>query len=128
MTLWRLLGIALLTAVLGLILREAGGKWAGAVSLAGAVLLLLGLMSRYGEILTAILAIPGGEAVGEALSLCLRVVGLAAVTEVTAGVCRDLGEVGLSTKVEWCGRAEILVVCLPTLSRVLSLATECLSA
>ena len=128
MTLWQIFGVAILAAVLGLALREAGGKWTAAVSLAGGILLLLGLISRYGEIFSVLLAFPGGEAVSEALSLCLRVVGLAAVTEVTAGVCRDLGEAGLSAKVEWCGRAEILVVCLPTLSRVLSLATECLSA
>lgn len=128
MTLVRILGVAVLTAVLGLILREAGGKWTTAVSLAGGAVLLLWLMLRYGEVITFLLGLPGGEAVSEALSLCLRVVGLAAVTEVTAGVCRDLGEVGLSTKVEWCGRAEILVVCLPTLSRVLNLATEYLTA
>ena len=53
--------------------------------------------------------------------------GLAALTEVTASTCRDLGEGGLATKVEWCGRAEILAVSLPTLREVLALGLGYLS-
>lgn len=123
MTLLRLFGVAILAAVFVLLLRESGGKWAALAAVAGGVLLLFGLLERYREIFSFLTALPGGELFSETLTLCLRVVGLALITEVTAGMCRDLGEAGLSTKVEWCGRAEILVVCLPMLSRVLTLAT-----
>lgn len=122
MTLFRLCGVALLAAVLALLMREYGGRFTAMLSLAGGILLLFGILSRYGEVLTLFSLLAGGEAFSEALSLSLRVVGLALITEVTAGMCRDLGEGGLATKVEWCGRVEILVASLPTLSQVLTLA------
>ena len=98
----------------------------GAVA-AGIALLLFGV-SRYGEIVSLLSSLgAGSEVAASALSLSLRAVGLASVTEVTAGLCRDLGEGGLATRVEWCGRAEILFVSLPTLSSLISLAAEYLA-
>ena len=127
MTLLTLSGLAILAAVSLLSLREAGGRFAPLVAVAGGILLFTFALGRTGEVIEALTALGGGETVGEALSLGVRVVGLAAVTEVTAGVCRDLGEGGLATKVEWCGRAEILAVSLPALTRLIRLATGSLS-
>ena len=127
MTLLRLCGLAVLAAVMALSLREAGGRLAPLAALCGGLALLAFVMMRYREVFASLTELGGGEAVSEALSLGLRVIGLAAVTEITAGVCRDLGEASLATKVEWCGRAEILVVSLPSLSRLLSLAASYLS-
>ncbi len=127
MTLLRLCGLAVLAATVALSLRETGGKLAPLAALAGGLALLSFVLWRYREVFAMLTELAGGEAAGEALSLGLRVLGLAAVTEITAGVCRDLGEGSLATKVEWCGRAEILVVSLPSLSRLLTLAASYLS-
>ncbi len=126
MTLLRFCGLAVLAAVMVLSLRETGGKLGPLVTLAGGLALLSFVFLRYREIFESLTSL-GGEAAAEAISLGVRVVGLAAITEVTAGVCRDLGEASLATKVEWCGRAEILVVSLPPLSRLLALASSLLS-
>ncbi len=127
MTLLRVCGLAVLAAVMVLSLRETGGRLAPLVTLAGGLTLLSFVFLRYREVLSSLTALGGGEAVGEAISLGVRVVGLSAITEITAGVCRDLGEASLATKVEWCGRAEILVVSLPSLTRLLGLASSLLS-
>ena len=74
--------------------------------------------ARFEEVLNA-----SGDGVTLS-SLALRVVALCILTEVSAGICRDLGEAGLASKMELCGRAEILLVTLPTLARLLSVATE----
>ena len=125
MTLLRLCGLALVAACMVLSLRETGGRLGPLVTLAGGLALLSFVFLRYREVLETLSSLGGGVG-GEAISLGVRVVGLAAITEVTAGVCRDLGEASLATKVEWCGRAEILAVSLPSLVRLLSLAASLL--
>ncbi len=120
----RVLGLAVLSAVLLYLLRDMGGRLLPLGALAGGLLLLSYGVFRYEEILSLLSSLgEGGEVAASALSLSLRAVGLASVTEITAGICRDLGEGGLATKVEWCGRAEILFVSLPTLRSLLSLAS-----
>jgi len=128
LTLLRLFGIALLAAVMLLLLREGGGKLAPLVALSGGVALLGFAISRTGELLSFLSELELGEGASAALSFSLRAVGLAALTEVTAGTCRDLGEGGLATKVEWCGRAEILAVSLPMLSELFELAGSFLAS
>ena len=127
MSLLKLCGLVLLVALTVLLLREAGGRGAPLVALGGGLLLLLFLVERYRSLLGFLDALPGGELLGSAVSLSLRVLGLSFLTETTAGICRDLGEGALAARLEWCGRAEILLVSLPTLTRVLEVAVSYLS-
>lgn len=127
MSLLKLCGLLLLVVLTVLLLREAGGRGAPLLVLGGGLLLLLFLVERYRSLLGFLDVLPGGELLGSAVSLSLRVLGLSFLTETTAGICRDLGEGGLATRLEWCGRAEILLVSLPTLTRVLEVAISYLS-
>ena len=127
MSLLKLCGLVLLVALTLLLLREAGGRGATPVLLGGGLLLLLFLVEHYRSLLGFLDTLPGGELLGSAVSLSLRVLGLAFLTETTAGICRDLGEAGLATRLEWCGRAEILLISLPTLEEVLRVAVSYLS-
>ena len=120
----KLCALALLAAILLLPLREAGGRLGGVAAALCGVLLLLTLTERYATIFSFLDTLGENAVPGEAVSLSLRALGLSFLTEVTAGICRDLGEGGLATRLEWCGRAEILVLALPTLVRLLELAVS----
>ena len=124
MTLPKLCGLVILAAVLLLLLREMGGKLAPLGAATAGVVLLLFLIERYGRIYAFLESLPGGEITSSVLSFSLRVLGLSLLCEITAGICRDLGEAGLAARLEWCCRAEILVLSLPTLSRILELAVS----
>ena len=124
MTLPKLCGLVILAAVMLLLLREMGGKLAPLGAATAGVVLLLFLVERYGRIYEFLAALPGGELTSSVLSFSLRTLALALLTELTAGVCRDLGEAGLAARLEWCCRAEILVLSLPTLERLLALAVS----
>lgn len=124
MTLPKLCGLVILAAVLLLLLRETGGKLAPLGAATAGVVLLLFLVERYGRIYEFLAALPGGELTSSVLSFSLRVLGLSLLAELTAGVCRDLGEAGLAARLEWCCRAEILVLSLPTLEKLLGLAVS----
>ena len=49
-------------------------------------------------------------------------------TDRTADVCREMGESTLGARVEMCGRAEILLLCLPFLLELFSLALGLVAA
>lgn len=128
MSLYGALGIAVLSAFLLLILRDAGSRLSPLVAVAGGILLLSFLLLRYGTILGFLRELPLGEEGMEALTLSLRVLGICFLTEMCASLCRDMGEGGLATRVEWCGRAEILLCTLPSLSKMIEYATRYLGS
>ena len=56
----------------------------------------------------------------------LRATGIALIAELTASLCRDLGEGSVADVVLLFGKLEILVLCLPLIDDVLEIAKELL--
>lgn len=127
MTLIKLCGVCLLVAALALVMREAGAKLAPLVGLTGGVALLLILLPRYRPILTFLSGLSEDPLFSSVLSLGLRAVALCVLVEITAGILRDMGEGGLATRLEWCGRLELVLLALPTVGELLSIAASYLS-
>ena len=63
---------------------------------------------------------------GSYTELILRAVGIGLLAELGASFCRELGEHALADGVLFFGRAEILVLSLPLLDRLVDLAEEML--
>ena len=122
MSFYRLCGVCILLCVVAITAKEGGGRFAPLVGLAGGIFLLSFAITRYGEVIGILSDFSENELFSSLLSLSLRIVALCILTEVSAGICRDLGEAGLAAKMELCGRAEILLVTLPTFTRLLTVA------
>ena len=122
MTLWHISGICLLLAVLSLTLRDAGWRAVPLLGLAGGVLLLWELVERLFPVVEALTRFADTPLSASLLSLSLRAAALCLLVEVTAGLCRELGEGGLATRLEWCGRLELLGLALPEMARLIALA------
>lgn len=122
----KLVGIACVTALAGVILRGQNGKLAPLLSLSGVVLLLLLFFRRIGGAVAVFCDLADGSALSPYLETLLKVLSCGYLTEIGSGICRELGENGAATALENAGRAEILLLCLPdfvTLTRLaLSLA------
>lgn len=114
------LSLVLLVALL--LLRQHKPEWAPLLRMAGAVLFGGFLIAAVGEAVAAIraLAPSGGDALPEGTwTILLKALGLAFLTEITAGICRDSGEAGLASWVEMAGKMEILLLSLPLVQDVL---------
>ena len=114
--------LALLLLVSLLLLRQHKPEWAPLLRMAGAVLFGGFLIAAVGEAVGVIrtLTPSGGEALPEGTwAILLKALGLAFLTEITAGICRDSGEAGLASWVEMAGRIEILLLSLPLVKDVL---------
>lgn len=119
-------GVALLSALAILLVRELRPSFAPPMRLC-ATLLLFGLsLALYVPILTRAEALFSLSAPDYATPL-LRAAGVALICELAAGFCRDLGENGVAAGVQTFGKLEILVLCLPLVDDVLDIAKELLN-
>lgn len=57
----------------------------------------------------------------------LKALGVGIVVNTVGGICRDMGENSISSGVELAGKIEILLICLPIITDMLSLIKELLS-
>ena len=56
------------------------------------------------------------------IGFLLKALGIAILTQVCADICRDAGEGGIGSGVELAGKMEILVLCLPLMEEIFSIA------
>ena len=107
MGVWQVSGVALLSAMLILLLRELRATSAVPVRLAATVLLCLAALSLYAPVLSRIrtlFSLGGGSALAETV---LRAVGVGLICEFSASFCRDLGENTLADGVALFGKLEL---------------------
>lgn len=127
MTVWGVAGAALLSAMLVALLREWQPNFAGAARLSASLLLFGAVLAVALPLLTevrALFELSGTEAY--ALPL-LRAAGVAVLCEITATLCRDIGENAVAEGILLFGKAEVLVLSLPLIRRLLAIAEEFLS-
>ena len=62
------------------------------------------------------------------LQTLLRALGIALLTQYAAEICRECGESAAANGVELAGKLEILLLCLPLIDEILSLADRLLAA
>ena len=118
----KLVGIATLSALSGLILRGQNGKIAPLLSLSGALLLLLLFFRRIGGAGAVFCDLAERSALSPYLETLLKVLSCGYLAEIGSGVCRELGENSAASALECAGRAEILLLCLPDFLTLTDLA------
>ena len=125
MKLAAILGAALITAVLALILKGQSGEMALAVSAAGGcfifLLMLSGVSDSFAQITEYIskLGVNAG-----CFKVVLKALGVCYVTGFTADLCRDYGQSSLAGRVELAGKLCILVISLPLMKQVMDIAVD----
>lgn len=126
MSIFSLSGIALLTAMLILMLKELRPAFVAPMRLAATLLLLGAALTLYAPVLSRIQSLFVQTGAQEYMDVVLRALGIALICELSALFCRDLGEQTLALGVQLFGKMEILVLSLPLLDKVLEMAKELL--
>lgn len=126
MSIFQIAGVTLLCAVAVLALRELRPAFVPAARLAGILLLVGAAVLLYAPILSRIHSLFGLSDAGELAAPILRALGIALICELTALLCRDMGEHGLAQGVQLFGKVEILLLSLPLLDQILDIAKELL--
>ena len=120
----KIFAVALICVSLGAVIKTVRGEMAFAVRIAG-ILLVFGMLTVSAE--TLLREVSTSFDIGnfsEYVELILKALGIAVLTHIASSICRDCGEAGLAGAVEFAGKAEILLISLPMIERLLKYTAE----
>lgn len=113
-------GVALVGLTALVVLRQYKPEWAPLLRGTVTVIALGMMLTMAGTVIDALRELASGTDAlsGETWSLLLKALGVAFLTETSAAICRDSGEVGVASWVETVGKLEILLLSFPLIRTV----------
>ena len=126
-TLYKIIGIALITCVSFIIIKPIRNDFAIIISVVGGIIItfyIFSYLSGIFDIFNGIFKITGVN--GSVYSIILKIIGIAYLTEFTANICSDTGNSSLGDKVLLGGKIIILVMALPIVTGILNIVMEML--
>lgn len=122
----RVVALALLAALVGLLLRECGFRGSAIFSAVTAVIALGIAVGAAAEILTFATELSVAAGAAEAGAVALKLLGVGYLFGFARDTCEALGERALSSVVALCGRIESALIVIPYFKRILSVAISLL--
>lgn len=127
MEIFQLVGIAFITAVAALILKNTKPELAFAVTVTGSIILLLFTFEMLRSSFTIFQTIADTTGIDSSLiKILLKMVGIGYLVEFSAGILNDFGQNSLADKLVFCGKVIVLILAIPILESVLSLISRLL--
>ena len=127
MAVLQLVGIAFVTAVAAILLKETKPEIAFAVTIAGGIILLLFVFDLFRDSISIFGDIAAKTGIDEIfLKILLKMVGIGYLVEFSAGLLTDFGQASLADKLTFCGKILILILAIPIIENVLELIVSLL--
>ena len=124
----RLLGLCVLAAALTMILQQMNAPAAALLAAAFGVMALFSVLpqiGRYAQEIRSLLQRIGLEETY--YRIILKVMGIALITQITAGICTDMGASSAAKHAEMCGRLALMGVAVPVFVQLTEMAVGVLS-
>lgn len=127
MTTGQTVGVALLLAIVGLVLRESKSNLSPILLLFGGIGLVTAVLPRLSAF-SSLFSLLSDVGLAEETETVAKVLSVGFITAFGADACTELGAPALASKLELCGRIEILVLALPALTALLGGVLSLLSS
>ena len=115
----RMAGFAAAAAMLSFTLRAAHRQAGAAAAMAAGLMLFFFALTSMAPVVEALKALSERAGVGrQTLTLLLKLVAMAYVTEFAVQACRDAGEDGLAGKAALCGKMLLMAQTLPLITEI----------
>ena len=119
---FKILGIAIVTAIAAILLRSSKPEFSFAVTVTGVIIILLFIVDSMKNVLAIFQFITATTGIESGLiKLLIKIVGVGYVTEFGSGVLTDFGSTAIADKVVLAGKLTIVVLSLPILQSLLQL-------
>ena len=123
----RIVGIALISLIIIILLKQYKKEFAIYISLLAGVLILLLVMDKFEGIIELIRSIASKSSINtEFISLILKITGIAFLAEFAVSICNDSGETAIANKIEIGSKIIIISMSIPILSSLLELVLKIL--
>ena len=120
MDLFGLIGIAVLTAVLAVTVKQFRPELAIQVSIAGGAVISISVLIKVSGLINAVRELNAQSGLGEDwIGLIVKIAGIAYVSQIASELCRDSGEGALAVKAELCGRVMMLASAMPAIAALI---------
>ena len=123
----RIFGIALIVVIFSFIFKEYQKEYSVFLLIAGGIVITLWGIAQIRPVVDYMRELGDAGNISEYFSVILKVLGISFIVQISADICRDFGEAGIASKIEFAGKAAILAVVLPVLRSVISMSLGLLS-
>ena len=128
MEILQIVSIGIIATLLAMILRQQKPELGIFISIAAGLLiffLILGKLSGVVDILYKMVQKSQVDTIY--ISILLKIIGIAYLTEFGANICRDAGESAIASKIELGGKVIIMVMALPILVGLMEVILKIIS-
>ncbi|MBE6695230.1 MAG: hypothetical protein E7587_02140 [Ruminococcaceae bacterium] len=122
MEIYRLCGMALVAALCAMIVKECGGKMSVLVGVIGGLVIFFYALVSFSETFSLLGEFTYAESLSPYVSTIMKILAVGYCVSLTSETCRELGEAGIASKLEILGKAEVLLLCLPEMKKIIELA------
>ena len=114
MDIFRIAGLALLTAILSVTVRAYKPELGIHVAVSGGIAILLATITEFTGIAESAHDLMKRFGLDEGIwMLVVKVIGISYITQTASDICRDCGENALASKMEICGRIMLFSAAMP---------------
>ena len=123
----KIVGIALVSLIIIILLKQYKPEFAIYISLLTGVLILILVMDKLTGIINLIDSIVSKSNINtEFITLLIKITGIAFLSEFAVSICKDSGEAAIASKIEIGSKIIIISMAIPILSSLLELILELL--
>lgn len=123
----KIVGIAFITLIVVIILKQYKPEFAMYASILGGAIILFMSLGKITGIIQLLESISLKTAInGEFLGILIKITGIAFLTEFAVSVCKDAGETAIANKVDLGGKVIIIAISIPIVSALLETVVKVL--
>lgn len=123
MELYQVIGLALVSATLAILLRQYRPEYGLMLSLICSIVILTMIIAAAKEAMDSIAMLLERANISEEFSgVLFKALGICVVTQLAGDTCRDAGEGAIASKVEMAGKLAVLLVSLPLFLKLLEIS------
>lgn len=116
----QVVGLAIIAAVMGIVLRHNKPEMAVLLSITVGIIIFLMVLGKIGSVIDILKELAGRAEISDIyLGTILKIVGIAYIADFGAQICRDAGEGAVATKIELAAKIMIMVLAVPIVVAVL---------
>ena len=116
----KIVGIAFVTLIIVIILRQYKPEFAVYASMLGGAIIILLSLGKLEGIINLLENLASKTAInGEFLAILIKITGIAFLTEFATSVCKDSGETAIANIVDLGGKIIIIAISIPIISQLL---------
>ena len=111
-----------MVAFVVILIKQLKPEMAVPVTAAGAVIVLIAALGMLAPQIEYIGGLWYAEELKGYAAPMVKSLGIALIAQTAADICRDMGESAAASKVEFAGKVEIMLLCLPLINELLEFA------